>query len=208
MAEGATTGPGWSGSRVYSVMERMGLRPQRMEPEAGDDLRIIAGVDLASQLTFGAIYFAEPGDGMSYLSLIALIPAEGLSEAAAKRIDARLSIATAFIDEGHLCIFAELNTAPAFTEDYFRAQVDFFLSDLRLGAQLLFGAGDMSFRAVQAFKAVRQRRGDGSPMVRALLNGGDREVFSASAETCPRCGGSGKRMLRPCRECFGTGEKR
>ncbi|GGY44334.1 DnaJ-like cysteine-rich domain-containing protein [Parvularcula lutaonensis] len=205
---GAMTGPGWTGSRILAVMQRMGLDPRPAEPEAGDDLRIISGLDPASQLPFGAMYFAEPHDGVSYLSLIALIEAPGLTEAGAKRIGARLSVATAFIDQGHLCVFAELNTKPPFTDDFFSTQLDFFLKDLRLAAQMLFGSSDMTFRAVDAFREVRRRRGDSAPIVRALLGRSKGDAFTAATVTCSRCNGTGRRFLRPCRDCYGTGEKR
>lgn len=206
----ASAAQGWEPGSLINVLRTMGLSPQATEPEPGDDVRIIAAHDAASRLNFGVIYLVGPGGAMNDLSLICAIPDAGGSEEKAAAIDARLAIASAFFEDGLVWIFAELNTARPFTEAFFRAQVTFYLGDMRMALQLLEGADAPSMRAMRAFLGIRQRRGLASPMVRALSNApgmerAQRQPPVISAAPCPRCRGTGRLFLRPCGDCAGSG---
>lgn len=226
-------GDGWTASNIVDAMISMGLSPEVGEATADDPVRIIAAQDPVTGYGFAVIYMAEPSGGGSNFSFLTLIPANNLSDQAAASINARLATATAFIEDGFLWIYAELDTSRPFSRKYFGTQAEFYLADLRLALQLFISSTQMNFTAAKAFRSTMQRQGAENPIFAKLRNehvGADAAhgrpaptpmpnpaaetalepapVQSFSSEACPRCDGSGKRLFRPCKACYGSGEVR
>lgn len=204
---------GWNADNLVQVLKGLGLFPQRTTPEPGDDVRIIVAHDPATALNFGVLYLAGPEETMNELSLICVIPAPSLDTEAAAAINARLQMASAFLEDNQLWVYAELNTSQPFAAKFFQAQVEFFLRDVALSVQLLMNSGGLSLKAARAFLSIKDKRGADAPMVRALSNDvaiSRREertaVHTAAAEFCLRCGGTGRLLLRACGDCGGSGE--
>lgn len=226
----ATTGSGWSVGNVIGTLKGMGLSPQKVDSDKDESLRLIALRDPASALNFGCIYDTAPSGGIDQLGMICILPAPGLKADRAVEIDAQLPMATAFLEGGDLWVYADFNTARAFTGAFFEAQTNFYLNDMRTAWQLVARGPAMSLKAAEKLVGLSRRRGREAAMLKALANGDDRPsrmatppaTASSGPDTrharssslgepahrsmpCPKCRGSGKGVFRPCRPCKGTG---
>lgn len=213
MSEQIRSGEGWTASNVTSVMARMGLEPELLDPMPGNDLRMIAAADPVTGMRFGAVFMAAEKGRVSNLGFVSVLPAPRLSPEGAEAINAQLPMALAFLEEGDLWIYAELDTTGRFAEDFFKVQTNFYLTDMRTALQLLAGSGEMNFMAMNAFRALRNQGAQGEEVFMRLSNRDPeaerpsrRPVQSFAAEACPKCKGSGRKMFRDCSACGGSGE--
>jgi len=207
-------GGGWTVGNIFSTLKNMGLSPKAIEAEGDEDLHLIALADPATTLRFGCLYAPDGGDELKDLALVCIIPAPNMTEADAAQINNRLPVAAAFLERGALWIYAELNTAIGYTNEFFSAQVELYLKDMRLALQLMQGGVGMSMKAAEVMVGLSRRRGDQAPMIRALSNvtkpPADKlsppagQTF-ANQKLCENCKGSGKGFFGVCRSCKGTG---
>lgn len=222
IVQAGMAGTGWTVSNIFSSLRELGLAPTAVEPEGPDTLRLIALYDPASTLKFGCLYEAGRGDAISMIGMLCILPAPHLSREDVMGIDQRLAMATAFLEDGQLWIYAELNISPTFTRALFETQVDFYVNDMRTALQMLMSGEAMTFKAADAMKQIARQRGMASPMVRALMNKGEDRPSRSRAQSpvavmaaaqapkrpathCPKCKGSGRGLFRSCAECGGMG---
>ena len=219
---------GWTPSNFISALSDMGLSPEANEPSSEDQLGVISVEDPATRFGFALIYMWTPGGGAREPSFLTLMPAPHMSPEDAAAISARLAASHAFTEDGYLWIYAELDTSRPFTAKLFRAQTELYLQDMRLALQLFVQSTRMTMVAAKAFHQrlrsgladdvlIQRLRNDDALLGWTRGHFGDQEreiqprrsepeIKSLTSEACPRCKGSGKRMFRPCKECFGSGE--
>lgn len=216
MANEDYRGTGWTVGNIFSVLKRMGLSPHAVQGEPDEPLQLIALKDPVSTLNFGCLYDPDSVERLRHLAMVCVIPAPHMTEDEAEQINARLPVAAAFLERGALWIYAELNTSMNFSEAFFTAQVEFYITDMRTALQLLAAGSRMSMEPAEIMVGIARRRGAKAPMVRALANvegtaraletkSSAQQKTHSSRSVCPKCNGSGKGFLGRCRACHGTG---
>ena len=216
MAVNENLGTGWSVGNIFAVLKGMELFPRVIQGEPDEPLQLIALNDTVSDLNFGCLYDPDGSDRLRHLAMVCIIPAAHLTEDDVKRIDARLPMATAFLERGAVWVYAELNTTINFTQAFFTAQVEFYLTDMRTALQLMTMGSQMSMEPAEVMVGLARRRGPSAPMIQALANmeQAPQHLTSTAVEpqktysagnVCPKCNGSGKGLFGRCRACKGTG---
>ncbi|MEM1409431.1 MAG: hypothetical protein AAGG79_01650 [Pseudomonadota bacterium] len=207
------------------MLDRMGLTPQKVGAEDDAPFRLLALRDQVTSLNFGCLYQLARADKIDLLAFVCILPAPQLSEDDAQKINARLPMAVAFLEGEDLWVYGEVNIETRFSIDLFKAQVEFFLTDMRTALQMVRGGDALSLAPAEALISLARQHGTRSPMVHALSNterdqrpskqrtnqarsGGQpttpRQTFSTK-QVCWTCNGTGRRWLRECRACGGSG---
>ncbi|MEM1380029.1 MAG: hypothetical protein AAGH41_05315 [Pseudomonadota bacterium] len=216
-------GAGWTVGNILSVFNQIGMKPRK---QAGDeDFDVIVLTDPATEVRLVCVYTVSGGEQIDDLALLCALPTYDLTADDVARLDASLTVATAFIRDDTLFVYAEPNLRMAFTPKFFEAQVTMYMKDLHVVIQRLIenSALGSSASLAQAFIAKQKRPGAGEQMTRLVAQnssvlggeqtgptprttGEQQRRYSRPRQThCSRCSGSGRSFFRACSRCDGTG---
>lgn len=219
---------GYHGASLASSMRDSGAWPLRSimqglarrlsdvgETERNRERVIVSGVDRLSGVRMAAVMSLAPGDASSVVQMIYIsgFSEISISEQKLNEIERRVNppAGVSFIEydasEGVLFIYAGPRIVGNFDESIFLEQLDLFLNDVRtVLSELLAASGAYQGLANDAKEALKAFSSASLNSIAPAVNEGSLAgAFFGAVAPCPDCKGKGRRLIRKCKSCEGTG---